>query len=255
MPSETDTAPQQQTQPTQVTHQVSPNEPRTFTADEVEKFRADERNKLQAKIDSLNDKFKEVSTQYQTLAETVQERELREAKEAEARTAVLKAEEESELDAKTLLAKREAEWAEKQAQLEKSVADKFAALDLERQYLELKSYTQGRVAQEVANGSIHETFAHYITGNSKEEIEASIQLAQKKSEQLLAEVAQYAQGRTASLFQSGGGVSAKGGPSELGSMAEIQGEEIDTAGMSFADYVKNRDKIQASMNKNSGLFA
>ena len=66
------------------------------------------------------------------------------------RPAAAKAAAEEDLDAKTLLAKRDAEHAAEMARLQKQVDDKFATLELERQYLELKSYIQGRVAQEVA---------------------------------------------------------------------------------------------------------
>jgi hypothetical protein len=230
----------------------SPTSVRTFTAEEVEKFRADERNKAANKVAKLQAQFDETNAKLAEVAAAQAARDAAETAEAEARAAALKNAEEADLDAKQLLDKRQAEWEEKFAKLEHDQRQKEAALALERQYLEMKAYIQGRWAEETANHTIHPTFKDYIDGTTVEEVEASLALAKQKTDLMAQEIAAREGGRQQQAFQTGQGVGTWTGPSDMGHAAE-GGDEVDFTDLSYADFVKNRSKLIRT-NGNSGIF-
>lgn len=232
--------------PPVVTPPAPPAPPtRTFTEAEVEKFRADERNKLQSKLDAQAAKLNEI-------AEAQAAREAADAELAAQAAAAAKAAQEADLDAKSLLEIRTQEWEQKFAQMAEEQRQKEAQLALERQFLEMKAYIQGRVAEETAQKTIHPAFFDFINGSTREEVEASINLVKAKTEAMAQEIAARETGRTQQQFQTGQGPSTRTGPSDFGHVAE-GGEELDYTQMSYADFVKNRHNLIRS-NGNSGIF-
>jgi hypothetical protein len=217
--------------------------PRTFTAEEVEKFRTDERNKLQSKLDAQNAKL-------EALAEAEAARANAEAEALAAQRAAAKAAEEADLDAKALLEIRTQEFEAKFAQMAEQQKQREAQLALERQFLEMKAYIQGRIAEETK--TIHPTFYDYIDGASIEQVEASIALAKAKTEAMAQEIQAREQGRPTAQLQQGLGVGTATGPTSFGTVSE-GGEELDFTNMSYADFVKNRSSLIKS-NGNSGIF-
>jgi hypothetical protein len=230
----------------------APTTVRTFTAEEVEKFRADERSKIQGKMDKLKAQFDEQSTKFNELAEAQTARERAEAEEAEARAAQLRDAEEADLDAKQLLEKRTAEFTDKFAKLEQEQHEREHLLNLERQYLEMKAYIQGRVAEETAKHTVHPTFFDYIDGNTVEEVEASIALAVQKTEAMAQEIQEREQGQQQQAFQTGSGVSTNTGPSSFGTVLEGN-EELDIENLTYPEFVKNRTKLIKTAT-NDGIF-
>jgi hypothetical protein len=237
---------------TDVVETPAPTTVRTFTAEEVEKFRADERNKAANKVAKLQADFEAEKAARAELAASVAAREAAEAEAAAAVAAQVKSAEEADLDAKTLLERRTAEFDAKFAEMERKQQQREAQLELERKYLEMKAYIQGRVAEETVAKTIHPAFYDYIDGQTPEQVEASISLAKQKTEQMVAEIAAREQGQTQQAFQTGQGVSTATGPSSMGSVQE-GGDEVDFTNMSYADFVKNRQTLIRT-NSNSGIF-
>jgi hypothetical protein len=226
---------------------------RTFTADEVEKFRADERNKAATKVAKLQAQFDEQAAKLTELADATAAREAAEAEALASQTAAEKAAAEADLDAKALLEVRTQEFEAKFQEMAHQQEQREAQLALERQYLEMKAYIQGRVAEETVNKTIHPAFYDYIDGQTVEQVEASIALAKQKTEQMVQEIAAREQGSTQQQFQTGGGVTTNTGPSSMGSVSE-GGDELDFTKMSYADFVKNRHQLIRS-NGDGGLFS
>jgi hypothetical protein len=214
---------------------------RTFTADEVEKFRQEEREKLN----------KDLAREKAARAEQAKElKELRSRAKADA---------EKDLSVEEILAAREAEWTASQAEREAAVTAQLAQIEedrerdralirLEHEALELQSYINQQVTAALNDHSMAPQFVDFITGYSTAEVDASIALAQEKT----AEIASELQGQQAPAPRPRG-VSTNFGPSSMGSRTEVEGETPDVRGLSLRDFIRNRDKL-IPKGKDQGLF-
>ena len=105
-----------------------------FTADDIEKARAEERDKLYGRISRSDQKFKTLEEEVKSLKEIndanlAREREAREAAEAEAKRVL-----EDEMSARQLIESRDKEWQDKFDLLQRQQAEREAILEKERQY-------------------------------------------------------------------------------------------------------------------------
>ena len=114
---------------------------KSYTEEDVKKFREQEKSKLYPQIDSLKE---EINLLKKDREERLAEAErLRAEQEAEARKKA-----EAEMDVRTLLEQKEKEWAEK-LEAERGEREKaFLLLERERQYSEITEYRNLRVSQE-----------------------------------------------------------------------------------------------------------
>lgn len=224
----------------------------SYTADDLAKARAQEKEKLYPQLEKLKE---EVSL----LRQREQEREATEAKrkeERKKREAELakqkKAEEEQELSAKELLARKEAEL---QEQIESERAEReraFALLEQERKFQQLQNYRSQRMEEERDN--IIPELLTLVQGNTEDEIEQSISALKDKSAAILESVAQANQ--QARREMAGPRVtSPASGPLDNDSEQRSFSPD-DISEMSLADYAKNRAKLlgNASNNSGQGLF-
>jgi hypothetical protein len=159
--------PPQQQQPQQQPGQ------RMFTAEEVETFRQQEKDKLYGRID-------EMSTQLQSVLqerETEQQERARLAEEAET---ARKEKEEQEMDLRALIEKRDAEWAERFEKTEAQYAADRAIFEQERRLVELDEYRRARIDQEAEY--ILPDLRDFVSGRSPEEIDQSIEVIKQRSE-------------------------------------------------------------------------
>lgn len=218
---------------------------RYYTEDDLARIRAQEKDKLYPQIESLKEELGILKREREERA--AEEARIRAEAEAEARR---KAEE--EMDVRTLLEAKEREW---QEQLESERAEReraFALLEREREFQDLMAYRQQRIAEE--QDSIIPELLDLISGNSQEEIEASIAGLRERSSRIL-DSAQSAL-QSARRDMAGSRVTAPAaGPLDTNTEnQQFTPEQI--AGMSFNDYVKHRSRLlgQASSARNSGLF-
>lgn len=204
-----------------------------FTAEQVEKFRADERSKLQQALDAQKARADEQATQLTALAEAQAEREAAEAKRLETEQAAAKAEADKDRDAKTLLEEKDLEWAQRFDQLRLQQEQQNAAHALERQALELQGYIQSRVAQEIGDKNIAPQLAKFVNGTTKEEVEASIEQVKNTTLQIAQDLAAEQQ----QTRQQTPGVSTNTGPSSMGSVPEMD-DGVDYTKLSMKDYLE-----------------
>lgn len=214
-----------------------PSGPQTFTVEDLEKARREERDKLYSRITRTDEKFKTVEEELQILR---QEREQRLAAETDARKAAddaARQRQADELSAKDLLAAREAEWKTQQEQLQADMNRQMELLRKETQLAQLKAYIQKRIGEE--RGSIEENLIDLITGNDEAEVEASISLMKEKS-QRIREAAQAAFTNARSGMP---GVSTAGG-GQIDPAATPEGQITDEQirNMSMSEYAKFRQQ-------------
>jgi hypothetical protein len=173
-----------------------------FTADDLERVRSEEKDKLYGRIDSLTETINGLKKEVGGL--TAEEQRVKAAAEEErARLeAEARAKEAEELDAKSLLAKREQEWRDEQARLQSDWEKRFETLEQqraneaalrekEREFNDLKDYTQAQVAAN--SDKIAPQLLGWITGNSREEIDAAVARAIATTDALVADMQQSMQ--------------------------------------------------------------
>ena len=224
----------------------------SFTADDLAKARAQEKQKLYPQMEKMQEELAKAKALAEDLAAKEEQREAeRNAKNAE-RAAKKKQEEEQELTFKELLSKKEQEF-QSQLDAERLEREKaFALLDRERQFQDLMTYRAQRIEQE--RDTIVPQLIDLVNGNTQEEIEQSIATLKDKSAGIMQDVQQA----TANAKQSmvGARVTAPAsGP--LDNNSEQQSYTPDSIrDMSLAEYAKQRAKLlgTAASNRGQGLF-
>lgn len=245
------------------TAQVPGTEPKTdqpqtrmFTEDQVQKIRKDEKDKVYGEL-----------TKAQQELQKFQAAEAERAKvEADAKAkadAEAKKKAEAEMDAKQLLESREAEWNKKFEQSNKSWEERFTKInaereqervlaDKEREYHEFLAYRTDRLNAESQN--IAPELIDLVSGNTPEELEASITRLKEKSEQIAQTVQQYAQQAKASQRGvSSASFPAVGPDTDNPGGKQYTAEEI--AGMNYEQYAKFRHEHGiGGSSSGKGLF-
>ena len=237
--------------PESTTGEVSPL-PGTFTADDIAKARAQEKEKLYPQVEKLKEELSLLKQREQEReAEEQKRREERKKREAEL-AKKKKEEEEAELEVRQLLIKKEQEWQE-QLELERQEREKaFALLEQERRFQALTNYRQQRLEQERDN--IIPELIDMISGNSEDEIEQSILALKEKSARIFDSVAQASVQTRKDMVGARVTVPASG-PLDNDSEQRSYSPN-DISNMSMADYAKNRAKLlgNAGNNRGQGLF-
>lgn len=223
----------------------------TFTADDLAKARAQEKEKLYPQVEKLKEELSLLKQQQaERDAEEAKRKEERKKREAEA-AKKKKDEEEAALEVRELLKKKEEEW---QAQLESERLERekaFALLDQERRFQQLMNYRSMRLEQEREN--IIPELIDMISGNSEDEIEQSISGLKAKSAKILEAVSQAGVQNRKEMVGTRVTVPASG-PLDNDSEQRSYSPN-DISNMSMADYAKNRAKLLGSGNNSGqGLF-
>jgi hypothetical protein len=223
-----------------------------YTAEDISRARTQEKEKLYPQVEKLKEELS-------LLKQREQEREAKEAERKAQRVAreaevakKKKEEDEQQLELRELLSKKEQEF---QAQIEEERAERekaFALLDREREFQELQSYRQQRLEQEREN--IIPELIDLIQGNSKDEIEQSINGLKDKSAKIFDSVATASQQTRKEMVGSRITAPASG-PLDNDSEQRSYSPD-DLRNMSITDYAKNRAKLlgNASNNRGQGLF-
>lgn len=227
----------------------------TFTAADLERVRAQEKDKLYKELESLREATSSLPTVTAELEALRKEREERAAREAAAKTQAdqdAKTAAEAEMTAKQLLDARQAEWQAQLDAMQRERESERAILDKERAFAALRDYTQARVAQE-KNGIAPELL-DLVDGNTEQEIDASIERLKVKS----AAIAEKVRGSQQKLAAQQQGVSPAGfsttGPMDMLPTTETYDVDAIKA-MPMKEYVaKIRDKFIHGDAKNRGLY-
>jgi hypothetical protein len=228
------------------------NIPVGFTAEDIAKARAQEKQKLYPQVEKLQEELsllrKEREERQAFEAERAAKRQEREAQ----RAAEKKAQEETELEVRDLLVKKEKEW-QSQLEAERSEREKaFALLQREREFQELQQYRQTRLETEREN--IIPELIDLIQGDSRDEIEQSILGLKERSAKIFDSVAAASQ-QTRKEMVGTRITSPASGPLDNDSDSRAYTPD-NIANMSMAEYAKNRAKLlgNSGNNRGQGLF-
>lgn len=216
-----------------------------YSDEDLNRVRQQEKDKLYGEIERLKNENKSLADQAKAVADAEA------AARAEAAEAARKAAEASGDIAsiqEQMRAEFEARLAEEKAQREAALA----LLNREREFSELEAYRQQAVA--AAQDDIIPDLLPMISGNTQEEIDASIARLKETSASILEGVSAAAQAQRQQM--PGTRVTAPAaGPLETNPDNQTFSPE-QIANMSFTDYVKNRTRLlgQAAQNRSGGLF-
>ncbi|MEV6309976.1 hypothetical protein AB0M10_15425 [Streptomyces sp. NPDC051840] len=225
-----------------------------FTAADLERVRQEEKDKLYSRLTKVDERSVALEAELKTLRE---EREARQAQEAEAKRAeedAAKSKAESEMSAKRLLEERSTEWEQRFAQIEQEREQERATLAKESEYNQLRAYIQERAGAE--RDSIAPELVDLISGNSQEEVDASVEMLKAKTTQIFQSV-QSAQEAARSQMR---GVAPTGytgnGPTDSESgTRQLSAEDIRN--MPMAEFAKYRSQLlgaASNQGNNRGLF-
>ena len=218
---------------------------KTFTAEDIEKVRKEEKDKLYKGMEDLKSQLAALTKEREDREKALKEQ----AKKAEDEA---KKKAEDEMSAKELLAQKEQEWEQRFHTIEQNRERSEALLEQEKRFSALMDFRARRVAEEAED--IMPELIDYITGTDENEIEASIAAAKEKTAKVIANFQSAAQQHR----QQMPGTKVTTPP--VGPMENQPGYETLTAddirGMDMATYAKRRQQLlgAASENRNKGLF-
>jgi hypothetical protein len=242
-----------------ITIPVAPEPPATppveqrFTADDINKARKEEKDKLYTRLSSAEEGWKKAQEDIQALRQTEEAKVAAAAEEARKQAESDAQKRWEEQDAKTLIAETNAQWEQKFEALQSEQAQKDALLAKEREFLGLQNYAQRRVSEEQSN--IAPELLDYIGGNNETEIEQSITTAIAKTNAIVESIQAAQQSQRAGMR----GVSTAG-YSTSGPMDTEPGQKSfsieDLQNMSAAEYAKHRGSLlgAAASQREKGLF-
>ena len=216
-----------------------------YTEDDLAKVRSQEKDKLYPQIESMKEELAALKREKEEAAAA------RAAEEAE-QAARQKAEAESEMEVRDLLKVKEQEW---QEQLERERQEReraFALLEREKAFADLQNYRVNRL--EIERDNIAPELLDLVTGNTQEELDASIEDLKSRSARIVESM--QAATQTARKEMVGTRVTTPpAGPLETNS-ENRQFTAEDISSMSMNDYAKYRERIMsdAARGKSRGLF-
>jgi len=220
-----------------------------YTEEDLAKVRSQEKDKLYPVVDQLK---AEVAALKKEKEEKAARKAAEEAEKLAKKAEKEKAKIEEDLGAKDLIKLKEQEWAE---QLERERQEReraFALLERERTYADLQSYRQQVLDQERDN--IIPELVDLIAGNTREELQASVDNLKERSARIL-ESAQAAMQNARKEMRGTSTTLPAAGPLETNSEnRQFTAEDIQS--MSVQEYAKYRSRLLSpgAQGKTKGLF-
>lgn len=228
---------------------------RFFTQEQVnemiEKARTQEKDKLYPTIQQTDERAKAMEAE---LAELKKFRKAQEKAEADRQKAIddaQRAKEEAEMSAKDLLAKRDQDFNARIEQLQRENEQRIALMEQEVKFNQLQAYIQRRAAEEM--NAIEPQLLDFITGNTPEEVEASIEVLKQKS-LAIAESARNAGVRQRAAMPGVAPVAGTNGVTPLDQPGDRQISAEDIRGMSMQEFAALRKRINMPTGSGRGLF-
>ena len=245
--------------------------PQTFTADDLERIRREaieqarkeERDKLYSQRDKQKEQFDTMQAELAELrkAEQARQKEAEKARAAAEKAAQAKAD--AEKSAKELLEQRNQEWQQKMAEIQAANDAKLAEIaqqqqaqqavwEKEREFTALQMYIRDAVAAEQDN--IAPELLDFITGNTREEVDASIARVKEKTAAIVEGMRQAQQAQRAGMP----GVSPSGGATAITPGLDTGQQQLspdDIKGMSMEEFAKLRSQYGiAGAGQGRGIF-
>lgn len=259
-PTPTDASGGQGTEPTPITTTnpvININPPpapgqQYFTAEQLEAARQQEKDKLYKQIKKQDDQLKAFQGQVEELMTEKQARDKAAEDALKAQQDADKAAADAKLSAQELIAKHAQEMEQERARIAAEFDQQKALLAKERDFLELSNYIQRRISEEVNASNVHPAFTDYITGNTKEEVEASITIAKEKTDKIFEGIVNRPPASPTGVQPTGFGPS---GPLDTLTGQQRQMTAEDIAKMSMAEYAAYRRQVGVDKaGQDRGLF-
>ena len=221
---------------------------RTFTEDDVEKIRQQEKDKLYKRLEDSDGRVKTLEDQLSTLSNESEETKAEAARLAKAESDALRRREDEELSAKELITKRETEfdeklkvveteWEGRLAKIEEERASQEAMLEKERRYRELETYLGRRMVEE--EEYIIPELRDLASGTTEEEIDNSIAILKDRSSAILESIQQSTQ---PSGLRGSPVTAPPVGPMETQTEQQTLSAE-DIRNMPMEQYMQMRDRL------------
>jgi len=230
---------------------------RTWTNDEVEAIRKQEKDKLYSRIESESSRVKSLEDQLQAI-QADRDRTLADHEsKIKAEQEKLREREREEFSAKDLLTRQQVEWEQRLNTVQNEWEQKLATveadrqakeilLEKEREFQAIEAYRQRRMHDEAEN--IVPQLLDLVAGNSQEEIENSIALLVSKSSAIINEVTQAS---PQSRLRGVPSVAPSSGP--MDNYTEQKNFSVDDLrNMSMKEFAENRDRLLAAARPNRG---
>ncbi|MEV5264813.1 hypothetical protein [Streptomyces werraensis] len=227
---------------------------RTFTEEDIARARQEEKDKLYSRLSKGDERLQSLEEELKALRA---EREAREREEAERQAAeeqAAKEKAEQEMSAKRLLEERSSEWERRFEEIQREREQERAALAKEAEYNALRAYIQERIGAE--RDSIAPELVDLVSGNSREEVDASIEMLKAKTDQIFQSVtAAQQQARSQMRGVSTAGYTGTGPADGDAGARQLSVDDIKNMPMSeFAKYRRQLLGSAATDSSNRGLF-
>lgn len=225
-----------------------------FTAEQIQAARREEKDKLYGRLQEADAERKALLAELEAFRTERENRQAAEAKAREEAEAEAKAKREAEMSAKSLLEQRTQEWEERWAQAEAERQREREIAQREIEYNRLRAYIQEKVTTERDN--IAPELLDLVTGNTQEEVDASINLLKDKTAAILANVQSAQQARRSQMRGVGtGGYTTQGPMDNESGTRNLSAADIKN--MSMQEYAKYRDQLLGAASdsyRQRGLF-
>jgi hypothetical protein len=217
---------------------------RMFTEEQVESFRQQEKDKLYPEIQRMSEQLR--TLQEERDAERAERERVAQEAESERR-----AKEEQEMDLRQLLDQRTATFQQQIEERDRRYEADRAVFEQERRLTELNEYRRDRLEQEGAY--IFPELQGFITGNSPEEVDASIEALKERTASILNQItAAQPPPQPFSRVAANPGVPPVGPLEQLPSYEQLSPQDI--AAMPMDTYKRHRDELlrAASQQRRQG---
>jgi hypothetical protein len=232
--------------------QAPQNGPQDPAADAIERARQQEKEKLYGRLQERDVRLAAMEAELKALRD---EREAKAAAETKAQEAAAEAErlkKIAETSAKDLVLQQQAEWEQKFAELQAEREREREELAKEAEFNALRAYIQEQARTH--SDDIAPQLLDLVDGNTREEVDASIEKMKAKTAEILESV-KAAQTQQRSLLRGVSPTSIPGAaPEGDGGLRNLTAQDIKN--MSMSDWGKVRKQLisGADNSKNRGLF-
>lgn len=241
------------------------NDPAVLAA--IETARKQEKDKLYPELQSLRERQEQAAAQLAALTADREEREKREQEALEAAAAAAEEKRLAELSFSERLAETESRLVQQVGTLQQQLQQRDVILEKERQFNELMTYRNNalnndRDPEGPGRGmgpQIMPELRDFVTGNSVEEIEASISALAQRSASILQNVVAATGEAVGQARQQARGVGVTAPP--VGPMDNNSGHQTVTADeirdMDMATYAANRGRLLGAASqsqRDKGMF-
>ncbi|ORT58159.1 hypothetical protein [Streptomyces sp. CB03238] len=231
--------------------QETPAEGR-FTAEDLEKVRREEREKLYGRLSQQDEILKATKEELEAVRKAREEKEAAEATARKAAEDEAEAKRQAELSAKSLLKEREEEWERRFTELQSKYETDRELFAREQEYNRLQNVRAEMLAQ--AADDIAPELVDLVQGNTEDELRSSIELMKQKSSAIVAQIQQTqvaARAQMRGTAPTGYGV----GPADTDA-GYRQYSAGDIKNMPMSEYAKLRGQLlpAASASARQGMF-